>query len=203
MISQSTHIAFAFAAVTGALSSGCGSTTSAQGSAIPVADGAASGEHVVFPEGKRPDESPIYTHNEFTIDAPPEQIWAWLIRAQRWPEWYGNAKDIDIEGGSQDLALGTMFHWTTSGVRVHTRIDEFVPNRRLSWSGLPVLGATAYHGWVITPREGGGCVVVTEETQQGILPSVGRLYFRPRLVQWHQRWLEGLAKMAARGNPEP
>jgi len=168
---------------------------------VPDAAVGSPEEHVVFPEGKRPHESPIYTHNELEVDAPPEQVWAWLVRAQRWPEWYGNAKDIDIEGGSPDLALGTMFHWTTFGVRVHTRIEELVPNRRLSWSGKGLLGATAYHGWVILPREGGGCIVITEETQQGIVPSAGRFFLRSGLLEWHQKWLVGLAKMAANGSP--
>jgi hypothetical protein len=196
-------LAFAFVAVAGALAFDYASTPNiARASTDPATAEAAPGEHVVFPEGKRPSESPIYTHNEFTIEAAPEQVWAWLIRAQRWPEWYGNAKDVELEGGAPDLALGTNFDWTTFGVRAHTRIEEFVPNRRLAWSGQGVLGATAYHGWVITPREGGGCVVVTEETQQGIVPSVGRSFLRSGLVKWHQRWLEGLAKMAARGNPD-
>jgi hypothetical protein len=158
-----------------------------------------SQSQVVFPAGKRAEESPIFTRNELFIAAPAERIWALLVRAARWPDFYGNAKDIDIEGGSPDLALGTKFHWTTFGVRVHTVIDEFVPLRRLSWSGH-ALGSTAFHGWVITPAPG-GCVVVTEETQQGFVPSVGRIFLRKGLLKWHQRWLEGLASAATSEAP--
>ena len=43
----------------------------------------------------------------------------------------------------------------------------------------------------------GGCLVTTEETQQGFVPSVGRFLLRGGLLKWHQRWLEGLAKVAA------
>lgn len=155
--------------------------------------------HVIFPEGQRPEESPVFTRNELTIAAPPERIWAWLLRAPRWPEWYANARNVDIDGGSQDLALGSKFHWTTFGVRVHTVIEEFVPHHRLAWGGKG-LGSSAYHGWVITPHDG-GCVVVTEETQQGVIPSVCRLFLRRGLLKWHQRWLEGLAGMATNGRP--
>lgn len=154
---------------------------------------------VIFPEGQRPDESPVFTRNELTIAAPPERIWAWLVRAGRWPEWYANARNVQIDGGANDLALGTMFHWTTFGVRVHTVIREFVPNQRLAWSGKG-LGSSAYHGWVITPCDG-GCVVVTEETQGGVIPSVCRRFLRSGLLKWHQRWLEGLAEMASNGTP--
>jgi hypothetical protein len=151
--------------------------------------------HVLFPAGQRPEESPIFARNELFIAAPAERIWEHLVRAASWPDFYDNAKDIDIEGGSPDLALGTKFHWTTFGVRVHTTIGEFIPGRRLSWSGH-ALGSTAFHGWVITPVEG-GCMVVTEETQQGFVPSVGRLFLRRGLLKWHQRWLEGLARAVA------
>lgn len=155
--------------------------------------------HVVFPSGQRPDQSPVYAKNELLVAAPSEHIWAWLVRAHRWPEWYANAKDVEIDGGARELSLGAPFHWTTFGLRVRTVVEEFVPLRRLAWSGK-VLGASAYHGWVITPSVG-GCLVVTEETQQGILPRLGQPILRRGLVRWHQRWLEGLARMASSGTP--
>jgi hypothetical protein len=154
---------------------------------------------VAFPEGQKAGESPIFTRNELFIAAPAERVWGWLVRAASWPEWYGNAKDVEIDGGARDLAPGTRFHWTTFGVRVHTTITEWVPGRRLAWSGH-ALGSTAYHGWVITPCDG-GCVVVTEETQQGLVPYVGRAFLRPGLLKWHQRWLEGLARVATQEAP--
>jgi hypothetical protein len=159
----------------------------------------AAGGHVIFPAGKRPEESPIFTHNELFIAAPAGRIWAPLIRAARWPDFYAGAKDVQIEGGSEDLALGTTFRWKTLGVRVTTVIEEFVPGLRLGWSGR-VMGSTAYHGWVITPTPE-GCHVVTEETQQGFVPSVGRFFLRKDLLKLHQQWLEGLARVATTEAP--
>ena len=98
-------------------------------------------------------------------------------------------------GGGEQLGLGTRFHWTTFGIRAHTVITEYVPNERLSWSGKG-LGATAYHGWVIQACEG-GCIVVTEETQQGFAVGLGRALLRRGLLKWHQRWLEGLAHLTS------
>lgn len=94
---------------------------------------------------------------------------------------------------------GTLFHWTTFGFRAHTTITELVLNERLSWSGKG-LGASAYHGWVIRSCEG-GCYVITEETQQGFIVSIGRAILRNGLLKWHQRWLEGLSRVALRGLP--
>jgi uncharacterized protein YndB with AHSA1/START domain len=155
-------------------------------------------QRVTFRDGQRPDQSPVFARNELFIPAPPERVWAWLVRPARWPDFYGNAKDIAVEGQGE-LALGTKFHWTTFGVRAHTVIEELVPNERLSWSGRG-LGSTAYHGWVIA-RVSGGSFVVTEETQQGIVVSLGRAFLRRGLLKWHQRWLEGLARAAERGGP--
>jgi hypothetical protein len=153
---------------------------------------------VRFPDGKRRDESPVFARNELFLPAAPEAVWGWLLRAERWPEYYGNAKDIVVEGGP-DLALGTKFRWTTFGVRAHTVIEELVPFERLSWSGRG-FGGTAYHGWVIAAAPG-GCHVITEETQQGALVSLARAFLRRGLLTWHQRWLDGLGAVAAKGHP--
>jgi uncharacterized protein YndB with AHSA1/START domain len=162
---------------------------------IHVNYGAAEDTVVSFPNGKRRSESAIFAHNELIIAAPAERIFAALVRATEWPAFYGNAKNVVIEGNATELTLGAQFHWTTFGVRVHTTIEELVPNRRLGWSGH-ALGSTAYHGWVIEPKDG-GCLVVTEETQQGFVPRVLRFFLRGGLLKWHQRWLEGLAKVAS------
>jgi hypothetical protein len=154
---------------------------------------------VSFPEWALPERSPVYAFNELVLEAPPERVWPWLIRAVRWPEWYGNARNVHIEGDRNDLVMGVRFDWTTFGIRAHTKIEELVPERRLSWSGRGV-GATAYHGWVIAPQ-GTGSRVITEETQQGLVASAGRWFLRRGLLTWHQRWIEGLGTMAASGLP--
>jgi hypothetical protein len=148
---------------------------------------------VAFPPGQRKSESPVFVRNELFIAAPAERVFGALVRASAWPSFYANAKDIELEGNASELTLGTVFHWTTLGTRVHTTITEFLPNTRLAWSGRGNLGATGYHGWVIEPKDN-GCLVITEETQQGLLPSVARLLLRRGLKTWHQRWLEGLAR---------
>ena len=75
---------------------------------------------VSFPDGKRREQSPIFTRNELFVAAPAEEIFAVLVRASEWPTFYANAKDIEIDGPAHELSQGTLFHWTTFGVRVHT-----------------------------------------------------------------------------------
>ena len=159
-----------------------------------------NGSRVVWPTDAHPDVCPVYSFNEIETSAPPERVWGWLVRAGRWPEFYKNATRVEIQDGASDLEGGVLFSWTTFGVRANTAVVECVPGRRLAWTGKG-LGATAYHGWVITPR-GTGSHIVTEETQRGGIASLGRIFLRSGLHKWHQRWLEGLARMAEAGWPD-
>lgn len=147
-----------------------------------------------WPEGLSPDVCPIYTRNELTMTAPIEQVWARLIRAVDWPAWYPNARRVVLAGGGVDLAKDTEFSWTTFGVRVHTKVTEFMPMRRLAWYGTG-LGSRGYHTWTLEPA-GQSCHVITEEVQRGLFVSLGRWYFRRGLLRYHQIWLEGLSERA-------
>lgn len=69
----------------------------------------------------------------------------------------------------------------------------------LAWSGAR-FGSSGYHSWILKPIND-KCLVITEETQQGIIPGIFRLFLRRGLHHYHQLWLEGLAKMASTGLP--
>lgn len=152
-----------------------------------------------WPDHHRPNQCPVSSFNELSIAASADRVWAWLIHAKRWPEFYGNARGVEIDGGGDQLAAGATFRWTTFHLRVQTTVREFDPCRRLAWWGAGY-GSAGYHTWTLEP-DGQRCRVVTEETQRGLLPSVGRLYIRGALHRQHQHWLEGLARMAGSGMP--
>ena len=153
-----------------------------------------------WPPECRPEGAPVYTYTELDVVAPPERVWAWLVRATAWPSYYDNASQIRfVNGAGPDLTLGARFTWRTFNVTVDTTVTELVARERLAWRAKTV-GGGGYHGWVIVPTAA-GCRVVTEETQRGIVPSVGRWFLRGGLLKQHQRWLEGLARVAAGGMP--
>ena len=153
---------------------------------------------VRWPAGCEPEGAPIHTYNELEVAASPERVWAWLVRATAWPSYYDNASKVRFaDGGGPDLRLGSRFTWRTFNVSVDTTVTELVPNERLAWTGKTV-GGGGYHGWVIE-RTAAGCRVVTEETQRGLVPSLGRWFLRGGLLTQHQRWLEGLKRMAEGG----
>ena len=132
-----------------------------------------------WPVGFEPKQSSVFAHNQIAIAAPRERVWRWLIRAVRWPEWYSNSSSVTfLSGDPPDLAADTQFRWKTFGAMVTSRVMVFEPPHELGWDAHGVLGA--YHGWILEP-DGAGCRVITEETQNGIVPMLAWWYLRPML----------------------
>ncbi|THD59409.1 SRPBCC domain-containing protein [Phenylobacterium sp.] len=149
-----------------------------------------------WPDRYAPALAPIHVVNDLAMAAPPEAVWAVLIRAADWPGFYANASKVVVEGGGPDLGAGARFSWKTFGVDLKTQVLEFEPPHRIAWLAMGT-GVEAYHAWLIQPAPGGSHVV-TEETQYGVAARAGRLLFPDRMERWHQRWLEGLAEAAER-----
>ena len=154
---------------------------------------------IIWPERYSQKNTAVHVSNEIEIPAPPEVLWAWLIRAPLWPQWFPTVSRVIIEGGGRELEPGTRFSWRIFGATLNSVVEEFVPAERLAWSAK-FEGVDAYHAWLIE-RRAGGCRVLTEENQKGWL---ARLNFtlRPSNVRYqHFLWLEALKKKAAEGYP--
>jgi uncharacterized protein YndB with AHSA1/START domain len=159
------------------------------------------GETVLsWPDEYRPEASVFHAVNELKIDAEPAVVWAWLCRPDLWPSYYGNARMIKHLGGSwPELELGSRFRWLTFGALITSEVVEYEPDQRLAWSAKSMAGS-GHHGWLLQP-EGDGTFVRTEETQRGLGMRIIKPVLRPMMVHFHQRWLEGLSRMAGEGPP--
>jgi uncharacterized protein YndB with AHSA1/START domain len=154
---------------------------------------------ISWPDEHTPAKSAFVAVNELQIPAKPKQVWAWLVRPDLWPSYYSNARFIKhLDGPWPEVALGSRFRWFTFGVFVTSEITEYVPGERIAWSAKE-LGASGHHGWVLRKQDG-GTFVRTEETQKGLVRLVAPV-MRPLMVRGHQRWLEGLSKVASEGPP--
>jgi uncharacterized protein YndB with AHSA1/START domain len=147
-----------------------------------------------WPEKHDPKNTPVHVRNEIDIDAPPENVWSWLIHAPLWPTWYSNSSNVVIEGGNQDLAMGTKFRWRTFRVNLASEVREFVPMERLAWTAKAA-GIDAYHAWLIE-RRGAGSHVITEETQDGFVAKLNAKLRPKDMSAGHQAWLEALGERA-------
>jgi len=153
---------------------------------------------IIWPNEYSPKNTHVFVSNEIAIPAPPETIWAWLIRAKSWPEWYSNSSNVDLQG--PNLAAGMTFHWKTFGVSLESRVREFVSCQRLAWDAKS-FGVNAYHAWLLDPRPDGTTRVLTEETQNGWIARPGSALMPNRMHRFHQLWLEGLSAKAQSGPP--
>lgn len=162
-----------------------------------------------WPDDLAPAHAALHAINVLDSDVSAEAVWPWLIRATRWHEHYPNCWGLKLldhaaagsDGTLTDLQLGTRFRWWTLGVRVETVVEEFVPCERLAWRGEG-LGARGYHAWLLEPIPGGGLRLRTEEVQHGIAPRLLQPLLLPSMQHTHQRWLEGLVRVARLGPPD-
>src|ERR1700722_8857238 len=120
-----------------------------------------------WPAGFEPEKADLFAHNDLIINASCERVWTHIIEASRWPTWYPNSKDVEIQGGDPVLRDGTVFRWTTFGLAIESKVHEYVLNQRLGWYGyVPGAKPNFYHSWYLEPR-GAMCRVVMDEAGVG------------------------------------
>lgn len=170
--------------------------SAAQGSAELV-----GGSGIAWPPGLAPGAAYVHAHNEMVIPAPAELCFAWLRRGGLWPTWYANCGWFRFDSAAgPDLELGTSFTWQTFHAPVHSTVRRVEPPRHLEWDATAFGIRAAYHAWLLVPQ-GDRCLVITEETQVGLLPFLFRWYLKGMLQRGHQTWLEGLRTVTANGQP--
>ena len=132
-------------------------------------------EGIHWLKGYAPNEAPIHVVNRIDAVVPASLAWTRLIDAAGWPAIYANAENVKVEGGGAELFDGARFTWKTFGVSLKSRVLEFEPETRIAWLATS-MGVQAYHAWLITPTNG-GCTILTEETQHGLVARAGRVLF--------------------------
>jgi hypothetical protein len=118
-----------------------------------------------WPDRYKPEATAVHARTELEMAASPEAVWPWLIRAELWPTWYPDFADVIIEGEGPDLKAGSRFRWKTFGVRLNSRVEEFVEFERIAWSARST-GIDAYHAWLIEKKPS-GCHVLRRRRRTG------------------------------------
>ena len=88
-----------------------------------------------WPEGFDPSHADLFSHNAVHIDASCERVWSHIIDAAKWPSWYPNSKDVTMLSGGDKLAQGAVFRWSTFGLPLESKVNEFAPYSRVGWYG--------------------------------------------------------------------
>jgi uncharacterized protein YndB with AHSA1/START domain len=144
-----------------------------------------------WPQGFDPSQADLFSHNELLINASCERIWSHIIDAAKWPEWYPNSKDVKISGDTV-LRDGTVFRWTTFGLPLESKVNEFAPYTRIGWYGYaPGTEPSFYHTWYLKPQ-GDACLVVTDEVGKGKDAAHLRETDESLMHRGHDLWLATL-----------
>jgi uncharacterized protein YndB with AHSA1/START domain len=145
-----------------------------------------------WPEGFDPSQADLFSHNELTIAASCERVWSHIVDAAKWPEWYPNSKEVRITSGGNILSAGAVFRWTTFGLPLESRVNEFVPHSRIGWYGYaPGTPPSFYHTWYLKP-DGEGCLAVTDEVGKGKDAAHLRETDESLMHRGHDLWLATL-----------
>jgi Polyketide cyclase / dehydrase and lipid transport len=155
------------------------------------ADLANRSHDIHWPRGFTPTDADLFAHSEIYIDACCQRVWRHIVEAARWPEWYPNSKDVQVNGGV--LRENCTFTWTTFGLALESKINEFAPYGRIGWYGYaPGFAPSFYHTWYLAPR-GDGCRVVTD----GVGKGPGAFHLRENAMhKGHELWLIALKNIS-------
>ena len=149
----------------------------------------------------------IVVDNEIVIPASAERVWDLLTDVEKWPSWYRACKWVRVESTvtRQQLRCGPP---CPSGGRP-------TPSSCAARWSLPIdrtcfaivadgRGVHAERAFTLRPTPNGlGTVVVSHETQVGLLPRLGRLIVAPRLRAANQAMFEDLSRAAGRAAAAP
>ena len=99
-------------------------------------------------------------------------------------------------GGGDELNAGSVFQWTTFGLPLESRINEFTPHSRIGWYGYARGEKPSfYHTWYLTAA-GESCLVVTDEVGRGSSAAHLRQSDESLMHRGHDLWLATLKWMA-------
>lgn len=133
--------------------------------------------------------TPIEVRNETVIPAPAERIWDLLTDVEKWPSWYRACRWVRVESAAS-------FRWKAHPVELRSTV--VAANRPHSFAFVAdAKGLHAERTFTIRPApDGRSTAVVSQETQVGPLPWLGRFYLAPRLSAANQAMFEDLARAA-------
>ncbi|WP_051718385.1 SRPBCC domain-containing protein [Hymenobacter sp. IS2118] len=141
------------------------------------------------------ERAPVQTRDTVVVRAGPAQVWAVLTNIGGWPAHYDFVRAAQPPAA---LRAGERFRWRTTKLNLTSTLLLVDPPRQLGWRGRKY-GVTVYHFWHLVPQ-GDVTLVITEESQRGLLVSLLKKGFRSRLQAGSRLWLQQL-KAAAEADP--
>ena len=141
---------------------------------------------------------PIEVRNETVIPASAERVWDLLTDVERWPSWYRACRWVRVES-TGSAARPASFRWKAHPVVLRSTV--VAADRPHSFAFVAdARGLHAERTFTLRPTPDGlSTVVVSHETQVGLLPWLGRVFLARRLRAANQAMFDDLARAAGHG----
>jgi short-subunit dehydrogenase/uncharacterized protein YndB with AHSA1/START domain len=147
---------------------------------------------------------PIEVRNEIVIHASAERVWDLLTDVEGWPSWYRACRWVRVEStGSAASTPGAArlasFRWKAHPVVLRSTV--VAADRPHSFAFIAdAPGLHAERTFTVRPTPDGlSTVVVSHETQVGLVARLGRVYLARRLRTANQAMFDDLARAAGQG----
>lgn len=134
--------------------------------------------------------APVHASAAVAIDAAPAQVWAVLLDAARWNEWYDEIRNVAADG---PLAAGSAFSFSAGPVRIEAVVDEMHEAARLRFHGK-ARGSTADYLFTLAANDAGGTDVWVEQTMKGMTAKAMRPMLQKVIGTSLPQWLDALRR---------
>lgn len=157
---------------------------------------------------------PIEVRNEIVIHASAECVWELLTDVEGWPSWYRACRWVQVgstgtAASTPDSARPISFRWKAHPVTLRSTVTA-ADRPHLFAIVADTPGLHAERTFTLRPTPDGlSTVVISHETQVGLLPRLGRMFLARRLYAANQTMFDDLARAAIYGSatqpisPEP
>ena len=142
-------------------------------------------------------DPPITVRNETVIRTPAQLVWDVLTDVEHWPSWYRACRWVRIESAG-DGTRSLSFRWKAHPVELRSTV--VAADRPYSFAIVAdAPGLHAERTFILHPSpDQQSTMVVSHETQVGLLPWLGRLFIAPRLRAANQAMFDDLALAASK-----
>lgn len=120
--------------------------------------------------------APATATGEVQIHADPQTVFSVVSAISEWPTWNPDINSAKIEGAVEP---GSVFRWKSGPGSITSRLEVVDPPREIGWTGR-TMGIKAIHVFTFVPKDG-GTLAHSEESWEGIIPSVLKSYSRKTL----------------------
>src|SRR5271170_481474 len=87
----------------------------------------------IGPKDSGREDADLYAHNEIMVNASCETVFANIVDAQSWPNWYPNSHNVVVHDSPDNrLHEGTKFSWDTFGVHIESTVTSSSPTDELA-----------------------------------------------------------------------